>query len=90
MPPPRHAWLGSLSRNAYGMYLVHYLFVVWLQYAFLPVELPAIVKAAAVFAATVVLSWTTTAALARMPALALIIGGGRRVTARPTRPWSPT
>ncbi len=86
----RHAWLGSLSRSAYGMYLVHYLFVVWLQYAVLPVDLPAIVKAAAVFAATVVLSWTTTVGLARMPALGLIIGGGRRVTARPTQPWSPT
>ena len=65
--------------NAYGMYLVHYLFVVWLQYALLPVELPAIVKAAAVFAGTVVLSWATTAGLARMPATRAIIGGGGRV-----------
>ncbi len=78
------AWLGSLSRNAYGMYLVHYLFVVWLQYAFLPVDLPAVVKAASVFACTVLLSWTTTAALRRLPAGAVIIGGARRMTASPS------
>ncbi|MGH7113879.1 MAG: acyltransferase family protein [Stellaceae bacterium] len=76
------AWLGSLSGSAYGMYLVHYLFVVWLQYAFLPVDLPAVVKAAAVFACTVLLSWTTTAALRRLPAGAVVVGGGRRITAR--------
>lgn len=80
----RRPWLGSLSRNAYGMYLVHYLFVVWLQYAFLPVELPAVVKAFAVFACTVLLSWTTTAALRRLPAAAPVIGGGRRISARPS------
>ncbi|HEY3908964.1 MAG TPA: acyltransferase [Stellaceae bacterium] len=78
------AWLSSLSRNAYGMYLVHYLFVVWLQYAFLPVGLPAVVKAAAVFVCTVLLSWTTTAALRRLPLGALIVGGGRRMSASPS------
>jgi glucans biosynthesis protein C len=78
------AWLGSLSRSAYGMYLVHYLFVVWLQYAFLPMALPAIVKAVAVFAGTLLLSWSITAGLSRLPAAAPVIGGGRRVSARPT------
>jgi glucans biosynthesis protein C len=77
----RRAWLGSLSRNAYGMYLVHYLFVIWLQYAFLPAELSGILKAVAVFACTVLLSWTITAGLGRLPALAQILGGGRRAPA---------
>ena len=40
------AMLDSLKANAFGMYLIHYVFVVWLQYALLPAELPALVKAA--------------------------------------------
>ena len=28
----RWAWLDNLSDNAYGMFLIHYVFVVWLQY----------------------------------------------------------
>ena len=32
--------LTSLSRNAYGIYLLHYGFVMWLQYALLPAALP--------------------------------------------------
>ena len=33
--------LDSLKANAFGMYLVHYLFVVWLQFALLGLALPA-------------------------------------------------
>jgi peptidoglycan/LPS O-acetylase OafA/YrhL len=70
--------LDGLSRNAYGIYLVHYLFVVWLQYALLDVALGAIVKAALVFAGVVALSWATSAALHRMPATARVMGADRR------------
>jgi surface polysaccharide O-acyltransferase-like enzyme len=63
----RRRILDSLSENAYGMYLVHYLFVVWLQYAMLGVAIPAIIKAAIVFAGTLLLSWGTTAALRSIP-----------------------
>ena len=49
--------LDSLSTNAYGIYLVHYVFVVWLQYALLPADLPAIIKAALVFIGSVAFSW---------------------------------
>jgi hypothetical protein len=63
----------SLRDNAYGMYLVHYAFVSWLQYAVLDLALPALGKAAAVIAATVVLSWATTAALRRVPAVRRVI-----------------
>jgi surface polysaccharide O-acyltransferase-like enzyme len=59
--------LDSLSRNAYCMYLVHYVFVVWLQYALLNAPLFALGKAAIVFGATLVLSWATSAALRRLP-----------------------
>jgi hypothetical protein len=56
----------SLSENAYRIYLVHYLFAVWLQYALLGVALPAIVKGAIVFAGTLLAAWPLSAALGRI------------------------
>lgn len=50
----------ELSKHAYGIYFFHYLFVIWLQYALLPLLLPAVVKAATVFAGAVFLSWAAT------------------------------
>jgi surface polysaccharide O-acyltransferase-like enzyme len=65
--------LTSLSRNAYGIYLTHYGFVMWLQYALLPAAIPAAAKAAIVLSAALAASWTTTAALRRIPAVARVI-----------------
>lgn len=59
--------LDSLSRNAYGMYLVHYVFVVWLQYTLLNAPLFAFVKAAIVFGGTLLLSWAMSETLRRLP-----------------------
>jgi Acyltransferase family len=73
--------LDSLNANAFGIYLVHYIFIVWLQFALLDLALPAIIKAATVFSATLTLSWTATAVLRRVPAIANIIGADRRRTA---------
>jgi glucan biosynthesis protein C len=73
----RSRLLDSLKANAYGMYLVHYGFVVWLQYLMLTVLWPAILKAALVFGGTLVMSWGVSAALRRVPAIARIIGAGR-------------
>jgi surface polysaccharide O-acyltransferase-like enzyme len=53
----------SLSDNSYGIFLVHYVFIVWLQYALLDVALFAIAKAMVVFAGTLLLSWTLTIAM---------------------------
>lgn len=69
----RNRVFDSLSRNAYGIYLVHYGFVLWLQYALLPAALPAAAKAAVVLAVALAASWTTTAALRRIPAVARVI-----------------
>ena len=55
--------LESLSSNAYGIYLVHYVFVVWLQYALLAVAFDALGKAAIVFAGALALSWAVSAGL---------------------------
>jgi glucans biosynthesis protein C len=59
----RRRVLDSLSQNAYRIYLLHYLFAIWLQYALLGVELPAIAKGAIVFAGTLLVSWPLSAAL---------------------------
>jgi glucan biosynthesis protein C len=76
----------SLSSNAYGMYLVHYVFVVWLQYALLAALLPALLKAAIVFAASVLASWSATAAARRVPAVARVIGAARHPPPAKARP----
>jgi peptidoglycan/LPS O-acetylase OafA/YrhL len=72
----------SLKDNAYGMYLAHYLFIVWLQFAMLATSLPAILKASVVFTGTMALSWAASAALRRLPAVAHIIGDTRRAPSR--------
>jgi hypothetical protein len=73
--------LDSLAENAFGMYLFHYLFVVWLQYALLDVALFAIAKATVVFGATLLLAWTTTVATRFVPFGSLLIGVKRRLLA---------
>jgi len=75
----RSRLLDSLKANAYGMFLIHYVFVVWLQYALRTAGLPAVAKAAIVFGGTVLLSWSASAALRRVPAIAHIIGAERRL-----------
>jgi surface polysaccharide O-acyltransferase-like enzyme len=65
--------LDALRPSAYGVYLLHYIFVIWLQYAVYGYPLPAAVKFAIVLAGTLSLSWGLTAALRRIPAVARMI-----------------
>jgi glucan biosynthesis protein C len=53
----RETVLDSLSTNAYGIYLVHYVFVLWVQYALLGADLNAFGKVGLVFVAALALSW---------------------------------
>jgi Acyltransferase family len=70
----RRRWIyDSLSDNEYGMYLIHYMFVSWLQLAILNAPLPAIAKGLIVFAGVLLLSWITSASLRRIPAVARIV-----------------
>jgi peptidoglycan/LPS O-acetylase OafA/YrhL len=78
----RRPLLASLSVHAYGIYLVHYVFVIWLQYALLGVALFAIAKAAIVLAGALVLSWATAVAVCRIPIGARVMGGSRRELAQ--------
>jgi len=57
--------LDSLSHHAYTMYLLHYVFVVWLQYALLESDAPAPFKAALVLTGSLALSWGTSVALGK-------------------------
>jgi surface polysaccharide O-acyltransferase-like enzyme len=66
----------SLHNNAYGMYLIHYVFVIWLQYALLDTTFAAIEKGALVFSGALVLSWIITAAMRRIPAVNRVISPG--------------
>jgi len=63
----------SRCDNAYGVYLVHYAFVSWLQYALIKFHLSGFTKFTVVFLSAVALSWITTAALRRIPAVARIV-----------------
>lgn len=63
----------SLRDNAYGIYLVHYIFVNWLLYAMLKAHLSGFMKLAIVLPLAVALSWVTTAALRRIPAIGRVI-----------------
>jgi hypothetical protein len=60
------------------MYLVHYVFVVWMQYALLDLPLFAIIKGAIVFAVALLLSWGTTTAVQSAPFGVRLIGSGDR------------
>ena len=69
----RISLLDSFSQNAYGVYLVHFGFVLWLQYALLQAPLAAVAKVATVFGVALVASWITIAGLRRIPMVARMI-----------------
>jgi membrane-bound acyltransferase YfiQ involved in biofilm formation len=70
----RSPLLESLAKNAFGIYLLHYVFVVWLQYALIGVSVFAFAKGMIVFAVSLPLAWAATAALRSIPFGALLIG----------------
>jgi glucans biosynthesis protein C len=57
------AWMSSLSRSAYTIYIIHYLFVTWIQKSLLGVALPAVSKFAITFWLSLGLSWFTAFAI---------------------------
>ena len=65
--------LDSLRDNAYGIYLVHYAFVSWLQLSLLRAPLPAPAKGAAVLLGALALSWAATHVLRRLPGVGRVI-----------------
>ena len=63
----RRRWMDSLSRSAYAIYLVHYVFVVWIQFVLLGLPIHASLKFVATFVLAVLLSWATAQGLLRIP-----------------------
>jgi glucans biosynthesis protein C len=76
----RRPILASISENAYGIYLFHYVFVIWTQYALLGVEMPAIAKGAIVLAVTLASSWALTVTVSSAPLGARVMRGERRAS----------
>ncbi|HYI29977.1 MAG TPA: acyltransferase family protein, partial [Bradyrhizobium sp.] len=65
--------LDALQPSAYGIFLLHYIFIIWLQYAVYDHAWPAFAKFAIVFAGTLSMSWALTLALRRIPVVARMI-----------------
>ena len=65
--------LDALQPSAYGVYLLHYIFIIWLQYAVYGYSLPAGIKFAIVFAGTLAMSWGLTVMLRKIPVVARMI-----------------
>ncbi|HLZ86249.1 MAG TPA: acyltransferase [Puia sp.] len=64
------AWWDSLSANAYGIYLIHYIFVLWCQYFLLDAALPAVVKFLITFILALTVSWSLTWAVRKIGVVA--------------------
>jgi surface polysaccharide O-acyltransferase-like enzyme len=65
--------LDAMQPSAYGIYLVHYICIIWLQYVVYDHSWPAFVKFAIVFAGTLSMSWGLTVLLRRIPVVARMI-----------------
>ena len=65
----RGGWsvLDPMRADAYGIFLVHYAFALWIQYRLYDVDVPAVIKVLIGFAFTLALSWALTAGLRRIP-----------------------
>ena len=65
--------LDAMQPSAYGIFLLHYMFIIWLQYVVYDPAWPAGVKAAIVFAGTLGGSWLLTVWLRKIPFVARMI-----------------
>ena len=63
----------NLSANAYGIYILHYVFTTWSQYLLLPYALSPILKFFIVFLLSLMGSWWLTSLLKRIPVVAKYI-----------------
>jgi surface polysaccharide O-acyltransferase-like enzyme len=66
-------WLDVLQPSAYGIYLVHYVFIIWLQYIVYDPAWSPYVKVAIVFTGTLFGSWAVVIVLRKVPFIARMI-----------------
>jgi peptidoglycan/LPS O-acetylase OafA/YrhL len=68
------SWADSLAQTSYAIYLLHYMFVTWLQYG---VTLPGMqmpwLESIAVFVCAAMLSWLTAVLIRRIPGVARVV-----------------
>ena len=69
---PGAAWDG-LAANSYGIYLLHYPVVTWMQYGMLSVSVGAATKAGTTFAVAVLASWGGAILLRRIPGVKRVL-----------------
>jgi hypothetical protein len=65
--------LDAMRPSAYGIYLLHFVPLIWLQYAVYDPAFPAFVKFAIVFTGTLSMSWALTVLLRKIPVVARMI-----------------
>jgi surface polysaccharide O-acyltransferase-like enzyme len=65
--------LDAVRPSAYGIYLLHFIFLIWLQYIVYDPAFPALVKFAIVFTGTLSMSWALTVLLRKIPVVARTI-----------------
>ena len=63
----------SLSKNAYGIYLLHFAAVSWLAYALLRADLPGALKGVLVAVGAAAVSWVVTAGFRRVPGVRRVL-----------------
>ena len=65
--------LDMMRPSAYGIYLLHFIFLIWLQYIVYDPAFPAFVKFAIVLSGTLSMSWALTVLLRKIPVVARTI-----------------
>jgi hypothetical protein len=65
--------LDAMQPSAYGIYLLHFIPLIWLQYVVYDPAFPAFVKFAIVFTGTLSISWALTVLLRKIPVVARMI-----------------
>jgi surface polysaccharide O-acyltransferase-like enzyme len=65
--------LDAMRPNAYGIFLTHYIFIIWLQYAVYELTLSPFVKFGIVFVGTLAGSWMLTVLLRKIPVIGRMI-----------------
>jgi uncharacterized membrane protein (DUF485 family) len=65
----RRAWMDSLARSAYLMYVVHYIFVTWAQYFLLGLAASAEIKFCITLGFVIAASWVCASLLRKIPRL---------------------
>ena len=73
--PRRLDLLDHLSANSFGIYILHYPFVVWGQFYLLTFSLPACIKFLIVFTFAFFFSWWTSSLIRLFPRARYLLGG---------------